>query len=233
MTRQTVIAIDGLVKEYATVAALQGISLRIDRGEIAALLGSNGAGKSTLFYILMGFRRPTAGSASVFGLDPFSLPESARAKIVFVPEEGALPPWASANDVARLYRHLYPQFDAAALQRMLDAWGLSPPARLATLSKGERRLTELAVALSCRPTLLLLDEPFAGLDLVMRIGVIDELRDLNRSMETTILYSSHILSDVEKIARRVIILRAGEITVDQSLEELDEPLEALFLRQYS
>jgi ABC-2 type transport system ATP-binding protein len=227
-----VIAVDGLVKRYDEVVALGGVGFRIDRGEIVALLGSNGAGKSTLFDILMGFRRPTDGRATVFGFDPFKMPQSAKAKIVFVPEHGAIPFWASANDVARLYRHLYPGFDMAEVQRMLESWDISPRSRLADFSRGERRLAGLAVALGCAPSLLLLDEPFGDLDVVMRLGVMDELRRLHQRERTTIVYTTHILSEVSRMASRVMILRAGEIVIDRIAAELDEPTETLFVKHY-
>ena len=145
---------------------------------------------------------------------------------------GSAPPsWASPRDIGRLYASLYPRFDGGRLGALLDAWDLSAAVRLGELSAGERRLAELAIALSTRPRLLLLDEPFANLDPLMRHEALTSIAGLHADEGATILYSTHILSEVPRLARRLVILRAGEIAVDGAIGAADE-VDALFMRHY-
>jgi len=232
MTDDHLIAVRDLAKEYLTLTALQGVSLDVARGESVGLLGSNGAGKSTLLHILIGLLRPDAGEARVFGRDPFHLPREWKERIGFVPEETGLPPWATIESLARLFAGLFRRWDEEAFRGYVEGWDLEPGQSIRSLSKGERRLAELALTFATRPELILLDEPFHGLDAVMRILVLDEIRRIGRDEGATIFYSSHILTDVERIAGRIVILRAGEIVLDRPTAELGETVEEAFVRLY-
>ncbi|MBN1824892.1 MAG: ABC transporter ATP-binding protein [Candidatus Eisenbacteria bacterium] len=226
------IEIRGLAKDFADCTALAGVDLAVESGERVGLVGANGAGKSTLLHILMGFLAPDRGEARVLGVPAGDPGDGVKERIGFVPELSGLLPWATARDLAGLYRSLYRRWDDGVYQRLVRRWEIAEYRRVRELSKGQARLAELALCFAARPDLLLLDEPFHGLDAVMRFRVMEEMERMNRERGTTLLTSSHILHDVEKISRRVVVLREGEILLDRRVEALDGGLEKTFVRLY-
>jgi len=232
MMRPNPIELEGVTKEYLEETALWNVSLAVGEGESVGLIGSNGAGKTTLLNIVMGFLPYEEGVVSVLGASPPPLPAAVRARIGFVPEDSGLPPWAKVRDLASLHRALYPAWDDERLEAFASEWEIPTGRRLLALSKGQRRLAELALCFSARPDLLLLDEPFVGLDAVMRLRVSETIRSLNRESGATVLYSSHILSDIERIAERVVIIREGEIGLDEKIESIGVSVEEAFIAEY-
>ena len=226
------IEIVNLTKTYITVKALRNVSLSVERGESVGLVGANGAGKTTLLHVLMGFIPFDEGSVNILGKTSASLDAATKERIGFVAEETGLLPWATLMDMAELYRNLYPGWDEDMLDRFIDEWDIVADKRMRSMSKGQKRLAELALCFSCNPEILVLDEPFVGLDAVMRFSVLSAMKDLNTRQETTIFYSSHILSDIEKIAKRVIIIRGGEISLDEPIASLESSVEETFIRNY-
>ncbi len=226
------IEIQGLTKRYITLTALRNISLNVAKGESVGLIGSNGAGKTTLLHILMGFITFDEGSAKIVGKSSTHLDAATKEKIGFVAEETGLLPWATLLDIAGLYRHLYSQWDEGLLSHFIDDWEILTDKRMRSMSKGQRRLAELALCFSCHPSVLLLDEPFIGLDAVMRLKVLRVMKEMNSQQGTTIFHSSHILSDIEKIADRVIIIREGEIQLDERISSLKSSVEKTFVQYY-
>ncbi|MBN1755591.1 ABC transporter ATP-binding protein [bacterium] len=227
-----IIEVKELTKSYFNLIALNKIGFTIAQGEAVGLIGSNGAGKTTLMHILIGFLGYDEGEAFLLGKRCSEMDISTKQKVGFVPEEHGLLPWANLLELASLYRNLYPEWNQDLIEQFIDEWGLQPEKRLRTLSKGQKRLTELALCFSCQPRVLLLDEPFIGLDAVMRLKVFGILNELNQKQGTTIFYSSHILPDVERIARRIIIIKEGISLLDSSIRDLHEPLESLFAKLY-
>jgi len=226
------IEVRDLTKEYLTLTALSAVRFTVRPGESVGLLGSNGAGKSTLLHVLMGFLLPDDGEVLLFGIPPSRMSTKEKERVGFVPEDPGLPPWSTLEETARLFSSLYRRWSRERLDRLIDEWEIPADQRLNTLSRGERRLAELALGFSTRPDLFLFDEPLQGLDVVMRIRVIDELKEMVRRDGATIFCSSHILSDVEKLADRVLIIRAGEIALDERIDRLNEPLEDRFIDLY-
>jgi len=226
------IEIQGLTKKYITLTALRNVSLNVASGESVGLVGANGAGKTTLLYILMGFISYDEGMVKILGTSSANIDAATKEKIGFVAEEISLLPWATLLDIAGLYKNLYGQWDKDMFSRFLEEWEIVADKRTRSISKGQRRLAELAVCLSCHPTILLLDEPFIGLDAVMRIKVLEVMKEMNSQYGTTIFYSSHILSDIEKIAHRVIIIRQGEICLDERISNLESSVEKTFVKYY-
>ncbi len=226
------VEIQGLTKKYITLTALRNVSLNVARGESVGLIGSNGAGKTTLLHILMGFISYDEGMVKILGKSSAHIDAATKEKIGFVAEEISLLPWATLLDTAGLYRNLYSQWDEDMLARLIEEWEIVADKRMRSLSKGQRRLAEMALCFSCCPAILLLDEPFLGLDAVMRIKVLSVMREMNSQYGTTIFYSSHILSDIEKIANRVIIIRQGEICLDERISKLRSSVEKTFVKYY-
>lgn len=225
------LVVDGFSKTYVTrfgrrrIEALRPVHLEVDRGEVFGILGPNGAGKTTLLKLLLGIVRPTAGSGRIFGR-PVNDP-AARERIGYLPENHRFPPHLTGRQVLGIYGRLGDMtaeaIDAAApalLERVdLAAWS---DARVGTYSKGMMQRLGLAQALLGNPDLLILDEPTDGVDPVGRRAIRDILTEL-RSLGTTVVLNSHILSEVEQICDRVVILRGGEILRTGTVEEITSP----------
>ena len=198
------------------VPVLDGVDLNVDAGEVVGLLGRNGAGKTTLVHIAMGMLHQQRGTVEVFGLDPHRQPVEVKKRIGFVSENQILPAFLKVRDVVELHRHLFSSWDEEMAATLAHRFGLRPGARIKTLSKGQARQVALLCALCHRPELLLLDEPAGGLDALARREFLETSIQALSDTGTTIVFSSHYLSDVERLADRVVVL------IDNSIDELHE-----------
>jgi ABC-2 type transport system ATP-binding protein len=210
----------GLEKRYGSAVALQGVDLHVDPGELVGLLGPNGAGKSTLVKIACGLVRPTSGAASVCGQPAGST--GARAVIGYLPELFRFPEWLRAWELLELHQRLA-RSEGGARERdeLLELVGLTEAreVRVEEMSKGMQQRLGIAQALVGTPRLLMLDEPTSALDPAGRRVVRDLLREL-RSREVAVLLNSHLLSEVELVCDRVVILLGGEIARQGTPAEL-------------
>lgn len=206
-----VIETDCLELKFGRKHALKQLNLRIPRGRIHAIVGANGAGKSSLFRILLGVQSPTSGSARILGHDAGRLSERERARIGYVNEEHAMPPWLRVAEVVHLQRTQYTQWDADTFHRIVGHFHVLPEQRISQLSRGERAGVNLAIALAQRPELLMLDEPTLGLDVVAKRGFLEILLGAVESANCTILYCSHQMEEVERLADNLIIMERGEL----------------------
>jgi ABC-2 type transport system ATP-binding protein len=217
------LATRGLTKRYGGVEALAGVELTVDEGELVGLLGPNGAGKSTLVKIACGLVRPTAGSAEVCGAPAGSRP--ARAALGYLAELFRFPGWYSADEVLSLHQRLAGSDGGRSeRQELLELVGLAEARgrRVDAMSKGMQQRLGIAQALVGRPRLLLLDEPTSALDPAGRRtvrGLLDELRRRGIS----VLLNSHLLSEVELVCDRVVILSRGRVVAAGSPAELARP----------
>lgn len=196
--------------------ALRGLSLRVPRGGVHAFVGANGAGKSTLFRILLGFMAPSSGWARVLGCDSGALGPAERARIGFVNEEHSLPAWMRVDEVIRMQRRLYSapgiaRWREPLLAEVLGHFNVQPGQRVAELSRGERAGLNLGLALAQSPELLILDEPTLGLDVVSKRAFLEALLFTGESTGATVIYCSHQMEEVERIADRLWILERGEL----------------------
>ena len=214
------IRVQGLTRDYGTVRALRGIDLTVATGgQIVGLLGPNGAGKTTLVEILEGLRTRTSGSVEVLGFDPAHRPEVLRARLGVQLQATAFIPELTVRETLRLYGALYPRaLDPSAILPEVDLVDKAN-ARVSTLSGGQKQRLALAMAMLHEPDLFILDEPTSGLDPIARRQIHEILRTL-RAAGKTILLSSHYLDEIESLADRVIILRAGEVVADGTPMEL-------------
>ena len=220
MTENLAIHTKAIAKRYGRTHALEPLDLELPRGSALAMLGRNGAGKSTLIRILMGFLAPSSGEARVFGKTPGALTEAERAQIGYIADGQDLPDAMSVAQYLAYLRPLYPTWDEAFCQKLLGLFDLPLDRKLRHLSRGQRVKAAFTGALSFHPRLLLLDEPFGGLDPAVRDEVLDALFDLMTREEWTILVSSHEIDEVERLADLVVILDAGQAALREEKDTL-------------
>ncbi len=201
---------------------LDGVSFSVEPGSVVGLVGKNGAGKTTLIRIAMGMIEPQEGRVRVLGLDPRREPVAVKRRVAYVSEDQILPPFLAVRDVLALHRELFPTWDEAMARGLAERFDLPPAARIRTLSKGQARRVALLCAVAHRPELLLLDEPASGLDPAARREFLEtSIRLLNES-GSSILFSSHYMTDVERMADRIVMIHGGKVLVDSGLDELRE-----------
>jgi ABC-2 type transport system ATP-binding protein len=218
-TAEPVIQIDGLVKHYGKVEAVRGIDLRVARGEVFGFLGPNGAGKSTTIRCLLGLLRPTAGRIGAFGLDSTHDGVALRRRLTYVPGELRLPDRLTGMELVASIGRLRGGFDPARRDQLAERLRLDLHRRLRDLSSGNRRKIALLLAFLFDAELLVLDEPTNGLDPLMQhefLGLVREARDAG----ATVFLSSHVLSEVQRAADRVAVLRAGKIVAQGTVADL-------------
>lgn len=201
---------------------LSGVAFRVDAGEVVGLLGRNGVGKTTLIHIALGMIRPQEGEVRIFDLDPFVDPVAIKRRLGFVSENQLLPPAMSVKQVLEFHRELFPTWDRQLEQELRGRFEFGDGQRIKTLSKGQARQLALLCAVAHRPELLLLDEPAGGLDPAARREFLEMAIQLLAESGTAILFSSHHMSDVERMAQRVVLLDGGRVLVDSDLDELRE-----------
>jgi len=204
------------------VNVLDGVTFSLEPGEVVGLLGKNGAGKTTLIRIALGQLESQAGTVSVFGLHPRRDSVQIKKRVGYVSENQIFPSFLTVAEAIRLHRGLFPQWDEDLERRLRRRFDLSPSTRIKHLSKGQARQVALLCAVSHRPELLLLDEPAGGLDPAARRDFLETaIRYLNES-GSTILFSSHHMTDVERLAGRVVMLHNAGVLLDHPLDELKE-----------
>ena len=216
---ETVVRIDGLVKHYGTVEAVRGIDLEIGRGEVVGFLGPNGSGKSTTIRCLLGLLRPTAGRVSAFGLDATRDGVALRRRLAYVPGELRLPVRLTGMEFVASIGRLRDGFDEARRDALAERLRLDLGRPLRDLSSGNRRKVALLLAFLADAELLVLDEPTNGLDPLMQHEFLDLVREA-RATGATVLLSSHVLSEVQRAADRVAVLRAGKVVAEGTVVEL-------------
>lgn len=165
------LVLQNIEKNYGENQVLKKVSFTFEKGKIYGLLGRNGAGKTTLFNILLGLLRPDEGTCSILGVAPEKITPQIRAQIGFIADHAEPIPWASSNDIAKLYSCLYPKWNKQLYSDLMNSWMIDPGRRLNQLSKGQKRLAEIAITAATEPNIIILDEPFNGLDAVMRIQI--------------------------------------------------------------
>ena len=213
------IAIRGLKRSFWKKTVLDGLDLTVPHGQTQVVLGRNGAGKSTLFKVLLGALKPHAGEVTVFGLDPIKQGHKLRERIGYVPTTPDAYRWMTYPDLCRFLSAYYPTWNPGRARDLAEQLDVPQRTALKSMSRGEGMKAMLAAALASDPELLLLDEPFAGLDPIVREevlrGVIGHLKNERR----TVLCTTHDLDVASRIADRVIYLEGGRIVKEADVEE--------------
>jgi ABC-2 type transport system ATP-binding protein len=211
---------ENLARRFGPVEAVRDLGLEVRRGEVFALLGPNGAGKTTALRTIVNVLEPTAGRAEVLGVDSQRLGPSQLQRIGYVSESQELPDGLSGAEMLAFLRPLYPTWDDVFARELASQFRLPLARRLGQLSRGMRMKTALVSSLAYRPELLLLDEPFAGLDPLVRDEVIDGVLALGDREGWTVLLCSHDVDEVERLADRVGILNHGRLVLVEETESL-------------
>ena len=224
------VEVKNLSRRFDQKQALDDVSLRIPAGQVVGLVGENGAGKTTLIKHILGLLKAQSGSVRVFGLDPVSQPVGVLSRLGYVSEEPDLPGWMRIHELLRYIAAFYPTWDSTYAEQLRVQFALDPMARVKQLSKGQRARAGLIVALAYRPPLLLLDEPSSGLDPIVRRDILGAIVRTIADEGRTVLFSSHLLSEVEQISDRVAMIRAGKILFCDSLDRIKQSHARLTLR---
>jgi ABC-2 type transport system ATP-binding protein len=214
---EVVIATD-LVKRFRRVPVLDGLNLSVPEGSVFGLAGPNGVGKTTTIKILMNILRPTSGHAEVLGMDSRALAGDTFANVGYVSENQELPEWMTVEYLLAYLKPFYPSWDDARAGQLVREFNLPLDRQLRHLSRGMRMKIALASSLAYRPRLLIMDEPFSGLDPLVREDLIDGL--LESAGETTILISSHDLGEIESFASHIAYLDRGRLQFSEEMASL-------------
>lgn len=228
MANEPILQCTGLCKRYGNKTALDNVTLALERGRIVGLLGPNGSGKSTLIKLANGLLTPTAGEIRIAGNLPGA---ETHAKVSYLPERTYLSDWMTADDLLKFFANFYADFNLDKAADMLTRLGISPKDSLKTMSKGTKEKIQLAVVMSREADLYLLDEPIGGVDPAARDYILNTILT-NYNENSTVVISTHLISDIEKVLDDVIFLHQGQITlhktVDDIREEYGKSVDALF-----
>jgi ABC-2 type transport system ATP-binding protein len=224
------VCIRNLGKRFDQHTVLQDISTEVRPGDVIGVIGKNGAGKTTLLETLLGFSPPSAGSAQIFGEDCLGMSAAVKARIGFVPQSDELLPTLTGKRQIALTSIFYPNWDQALIDRLAAEWEVPLDRRTYHLSGGERQKLSTLLALGNRPDLLVLDEPVASLDPLARRRFLQQLLEIAGDPRRAVIFSSHIVSDLERVANRIWIVKDGRLLWDGDTDALKQSVQRLHIR---
>jgi ABC-2 type transport system ATP-binding protein len=219
----------GLFKAYGGKTVLRDVTLKLEPGSVLGLIGRNGAGKSTLIRAMLGMLEVDMGEARVLGEPALAMSDAVKARIGYVPQQPNALAWMRVGQMLDFVGRFYPTWDKGYVGEMLDRWKLPPNQILSKLSPGERQRVELIRAIAPQPQLLVLDEPAAALDPVARRDLLRELALRAGDAGTTVLFSTHIVSDLERVASHIAFLHEGHLLLHVPIDDLKERYARLIL----
>jgi ABC-2 type transport system ATP-binding protein len=224
------VAASKLGKAFGAKQVLQDISFEVSPGDVVGVLGKNGAGKTTLLEVMLGFTPPTSGGIQVFGHESLRLPGDIKSRVGFVPQQDELLDQLTVGDQLRVIASFYPRWDFALIDRLCVEWGVDVNARIKGMSVGERQKLSILLAFGHQPDLLILDEPVASLDPIARRQFLEQLLAISTDGQRAIVFSSHIVTDIERLANRIWILKDGRLDWQGDLDSLKESIVRLHIR---
>lgn len=220
-----VVSMSSVSKHFGSQRVLDGLDWKIGSGQVVGLLGRNGAGKSTLLECMLGLRELDSGRAAMLGEDAGRLSEAALARIGYVPQKPDLFDWLTPLQMFDYFKAMYPRWNTAKVEGLLSRWGFDAAMRskqIKKLSGGEQQRLAIIRALAHDPEVLILDEPVSSLDPVGRRDFLRELVDQVIERGTTVVFSTHILSDLERVAFDLAFLKDGKIALQGQTDALLE-----------
>lgn len=224
-----IVNISQLSRRFDNQTVLNNLTAQIRHGDVIALLGKNGAGKSTLLHTILGFGLPDTGSVTLWQQPSQTLTATEKQRIGFVPQQDELLDQLTGAEHLQLFRRFQPNWDQSCANRLADSWQIPLQTRVSKMSLGQRQKLSILLALCHQPELLVLDEPVASLDPMARRQFLTELIDIAAEQQRAILFSSHIVSDMERIANQVWLLKNGELAFQGELDSLKESVVRLHL----
>jgi ABC-2 type transport system ATP-binding protein len=230
---QSAIEARNLVKSFGAKRVLDDLTFEVRPGDVVGVLGKNGAGKTTLLELVLGFSPANSGNVRIFGHDSRRLPGHVKARIGFVPQQDELIDALTADDQLKLTQSFYSRWDPALVHELCMKWGVDRSARVKRMSVGERQKLSILTALGHRPDLLVLDEPVASLDPVARRLFLEELVEVATDVQRAVVFSSHIVSDIERLANRIWILKEGRLEWQGDADALKESIVRVHVRATS
>jgi ABC-2 type transport system ATP-binding protein len=222
-----IIEVRGLRKRFRKTIAVDGLDLTVPEGAVMAFLGPNGAGKTTTIKCILNIHEPDSGTVNVLGVDSRRLGPAEFRQIAYVSENQELPLWMTVRQFIDYCRPMYPGWDSAFGGKLLKQFDLPPDAKLKSLSRGMKMKAALLSSLAYRPKMVVLDEPFSGLDPLVRDEFIRGMLELTENEGWTVFVSSHDIEEVERMADRVAILDRGRLQLNESAEDLQSRFRAV------
>ena len=223
------LSVQGLHHAYGRETVLGGIDLALEPGSVLGLIGRNGAGKSTLIRAMVGLLEPSEGKAFVFGEPALRLSDAAKGRLAYVAQQPEALAWLTSEQMLDYFGRFYPRWDSRFAKSTLERWQIPAKRLLAKLSPGERQRVELIRALASQPDLLVLDEPAAALDPVARRELLREVAIRAGESGTTVLFSTHIVSDLERVASDIAFVHDGHLILHCPVDDTKERFMRLWL----
>lgn len=223
-----VLSLVDVTKSFANKTVLDRLSFDVAEGSVVGLLGKNGSGKTTLIKCALGLLKPQQGEVRVFGEPAWTLAGNVKGMIGYVPQTPALYPWMRVRQVIDYQASFYPRWNDALIDRLIEEWQLNPSEKVGPMSVGQQQKLAILLAIGHEPRLLVLDEPASALDPEARRGFVRMLLELV-APDRTVLFSTHITSDLERVADRIAILERGRIAMYEDLDRLKERIKRLHI----
>ena len=227
---EAILAARNLGKSFDSRQVLNDISANVAAGSVIGVLGKNGAGKTTLLEIALGFSPVSSGSVALWGHESLTLPSAIKGRIGYVPQQDELVPVLTGTQQIALNAALHKSWDQELIARLAQEWEVPLDRRISELSGGERQKISVLLALGHHPDLLVLDEPLASLDPIARRQFLSQLLEITADQTRAVIFSSHIVSDLERVANEVWILRQGHMAWQGELDVLKESVVRLHLQ---
>lgn len=229
-SKAAVIETRGLTRYFGNRKAVDGLTMSVPRGSVFAFLGRNGSGKTTTIRMLLGLMEPTRGSSRILGQDSQHLTRDVRARVGYISESHSLYEWMTVRGCGEYQSRFYPRWNKQIFDSIVGHFHLDPLAKAGHLSRGERAGLSLAITLAPEPELLILDDPALGLDPVARRSLLESMIYVTRGTDRTILFSSHLLEDVERVADYIGILDRSVLRACCSIETFRSRVQQFLLR---
>ncbi len=227
---EQVVEIRDLDRRFGTKQALDNISLTVPRGSVFGIVGVNGAGKTTLIKHVLGLLRPQSGTVTVFGRDPVADPVGVLSRLGYLSEQHEMPDWMRVGDLLAYTAAFYPKWDHHYADTLVESFQLDPNVKVRSLSKGQRARVGLLSALAHRPEVLVLDEPSSGLDPIVRRDILGAIIRTISEEGRTVMFSSHLLDEVERVADHIAMLHQGRLLFCGMLEGMKQAFRRVTLR---
>jgi ABC-2 type transport system ATP-binding protein len=224
------IAARGLGKSFSGKPVLADVSFTVEPGDVVGVLGKNGAGKTTLLELVLGFTPATSGAVQLFGYDSHHLPGAAKARVGFVPQQDELVNQLTAGDQIGVIASFYPKWDDELVTRLCREWEVDLKQRVKNMSVGQRQKLSILLGLGHKPDVLILDEPVASLDPVARRQFLEQIIEVAADGNRSVVFSSHIVSDVERLANKIWILKDRRMYWQGDFDSLKDSIVRLHAR---